>query len=62
MKFKLYLKIDRTFGDNLPFNYQYEQSAVIYNILSKADRNYSLWLHENGFSVDQKKRFNPHCR
>lgn len=37
MKFKITLKIDRKYGDLLPFNYQYEQSAVIYRILAQAD-------------------------
>lgn len=39
MKFKITLKIDRKHGDLLPFNYQYEQSAVIYRILAKLIRN-----------------------
>ena len=33
MKFKVTLNINRKNGDLLPFNYQYEQSAVIYRIL-----------------------------
>lgn len=49
MKFKITLKIDRKYGDLLPFNYQYEQSAVIYRILAQADTQYSSWLHENGY-------------
>lgn len=57
MKFKITLKIDRKYGDNLPFNYQYEQSAVIYRILAQADRQYSSWLHENGYVVNGTKRF-----
>lgn len=57
MEFKLLLQIDRKFGDNLPFNYQYEQSAVIYRILSQADDRYSSWLHENGYVLNGKKRF-----
>lgn len=57
MQFKLTLKIDRKYGDNLPFNYQYEQSAVIYRILAQADKRYSLWLHENGYVLNGAKRF-----
>ena len=57
MQFKLTLKIDRKYGDNLPFNYQYEQSAVIYRILAQADTRYSLWLHENGYVLNGTKRF-----
>ena len=52
MKFKITLKIDRKYGDLLPFNYQYEQSAVIYRILAQADTQYSSWLHENGYDVN----------
>ena len=57
MNFKITLKIDRRFGDCLPFNYQYEQSAVIYHILAQADKQYSSWLHENGYDVNGSKRF-----
>ncbi len=57
MIFKLTLNIDRTFGDCLPFNYQYEQSAVIYHILAQADKQYSSWLHENGYVLNGAKRF-----
>ena len=38
MKFKIIFRIDRSLGDCLPINYQYEQSAVIYKILSNADK------------------------
>ena len=37
MKFKITLKMNRAHGDLLPFNYQYEQSAVIYRILAQAN-------------------------
>lgn len=56
MRFKLTLKIDRIYGDCLPFNYQYEQSSIIYRILSCSDEKYSLWLHNNGYSVNGSKR------
>ena len=40
MRFKLILEINkRAFGNKLPINYQYEQSAAIYKILSGADAN-----------------------
>ena len=61
MKFKLTLNIDRKYGDCLPMNYQYEQSAVIYRILASADKNYSTWLHNNGFQLDNGKRFKLFC-
>lgn len=57
MKFKLTLNINRKYGSCLPFNYQYEQSAVVYSILAQADRQYSAWLHENGYMLDNGKRF-----
>lgn len=61
MKFKLTLKIDRKHGDLLPFNYQYEQSAVIYRILAHADTQYASWLHENGYQLNRSKRFKLFC-
>ena len=61
MKFKITLKIDRKYSDNLPFNYQYEQSAVIYRILAQADTEYSAWLHENGYVLHDSKRFKLFC-
>ena len=61
MKFKITLKIDREYGDLLPFNYQYEQSAVIYRILAQADTQYSSWLHENGYQLNGSKRFKLFC-
>jgi len=55
MRFKLFLNIDKhPFGNRLPFNYQYELSAVIYKILGHADREFSQWLHDNGFAADKK--------
>ena len=61
MKFKITLKVNRKFGDLLPFNYQYEQSAVIYRILAQADTQYSSWLHENGYLLHERKRFKLFC-
>lgn len=38
MRFRLVLEVNRrAFGNLLPINYQYEQSAAIYRILSEAD-------------------------
>lgn len=55
MRFKLFLNIDkRPFGNRLPFNYQYELSAVIYKILANADHAFAEWLHDNGFAADKK--------
>ena len=61
MKFKITLKLNRKYGNLLPFNYQYEQSAVIYRILAQADTQYSSWLHENGYQLNGSKRFKLFC-
>lgn len=61
MRFRLILEVDRARGDLLPLNYQYEQSAVIYKILSRSDRDYSSWLHDNGFKLERGKRFKLFC-
>lgn len=61
MKFKITLKMNREHGDLLPFNYQYEQSAVIYRILAQADTQYSSWLHANGYQLNGSKRFKLFC-
>ena len=58
MRFRLVLDVNRhAFGDRLPINYQYEQSAVIYKILSSADASYAEWLHDNGFRLESGKTF-----
>ena len=61
MRFKITFRIDRSLGDCLPINYQYEQSAVIYKILSNADKAYSAWLHDNGFQLNNGKHFKLFC-
>lgn len=58
MRFRLVLEVNRrAFGDLLPINYQYEQSAAIYRILSEADDAYASWLHDNGFRLENGKTF-----
>lgn len=58
MRFKLILEVNRkAFGNILPINYQYEQSAAIYKILSRADKDYSTWLHNNGYQLENGKKF-----
>ena len=55
MRFKLTLKVEKEFfGNKIPINYQYEQSAAIYKVLSRANEQFSNWLHNNGFKVQQK--------
>jgi len=54
MRFNVFLNIDKhPFGNRLPFKYQYELSAVIYKILGHAGREFSQWLHDNGFAADK---------
>ncbi|KAA6313957.1 hypothetical protein EZS27_035357 [termite gut metagenome] len=56
MRFKLILRIEKEyFGNAIPLNYQYEQSAVIYRILSKSSEQYAAWLHDNGFQLGYKR-------
>lgn len=56
MRFKLKLELlPNVMGREIPINYQYELSAAIYRILSKADQAYATWLHDNGFAVDGKR-------
>lgn len=56
MRFKLTLYVDKQqSGNRLPFNYQYEQSGVIYKMLSHADEQYAAWLHDNGFRQEGKQ-------
>lgn len=58
MRFKLLLEVNKkAFGNNLPINYQYEQSAAVYKILSSSDKVYSAWLHDNGFQLENGKKF-----
>lgn len=58
MRFKLQLEVNkRAFGNRLPINYQYEQSAAIYRILARADKDYATWLHENGYRMESGKTF-----
>ena len=58
MRFKLILEVNKkAYGNIIPINYQYEQSAVIYKILSYGDKEYAAWLHENGFQLENGKTF-----
>ncbi len=55
MRFKLNLKIENQGKAEIPFSYLYECSAVIYKILSRSDKAFAAWLHDNGFAADNKK-------
>lgn len=58
MRFRLQLIANKSvFGNKLPINYQYEQSAVIYKILSLGSTQFAEWLHENGYQLVNGKRF-----
>ncbi|MCI1778568.1 MAG: CRISPR-associated endoribonuclease Cas6 [Bacteroidales bacterium] len=58
MRFQLNLQLDKNAsGDILPINYQYEQSAVIYKILSRAGGDFSEWLHDNGYGTETGRKF-----
>ncbi|MDH6535003.1 CRISPR-associated endoribonuclease Cas6 [Parabacteroides sp. 52] len=56
MRFKLKINVGKkNYGNALPISYMYEQSAVIYRILSLGDEEYTNWLHENGYNIGSKK-------
>ena len=56
MRFKVTLQLcPEIKGREIPINYQYELSSVIYHILAKGDSQYSKWLHENGFEYENKR-------
>ena len=58
MRFKLCLEVNKkAFGNLLPLNYQYEQSAAIYKILQSADEDFAQWLHDNGYRTTAGKNF-----
>lgn len=41
----------------IPINYQYPLSAAIYKILDKADADYAVFLHEEGYNVDGSLKY-----
>nr|NQU93136.1 CRISPR-associated endoribonuclease Cas6 [Bacteroidota bacterium] len=41
----------------LPLNYQYPLSAWIYKVLERGDREFSAFLHEQGFKMENQKTF-----
>lgn len=53
MRFRLILTAQNG-GGKLPINYQYPLSATIYRILSKGDREYARFLHEEGYGKGYK--------
>ena len=53
MRFKLTLTTTDRFPE-LTLNYQYPLSAIIYKILKRADEEYALFLHEQGYRHGSK--------
>lgn len=53
MRFKLTLTTTDRFPE-LTLNYQYPLSAIIYKILQRADEDYALFLHEQGYRHGSK--------
>lgn len=51
---ELLIKLSRTRGNRLPANYQYALSSWMYKVISRADFEYSTFLHEKGFGFDGK--------
>lgn len=48
---RLKLTLGHKPGAIIPINYQYELSAWIYKVLSKADGPFAQWLHESGYQL-----------
>ncbi len=55
MRFKLTLSLVNQNQNVLPINYQYELSAWIYNVINQSDPVFAEWLHNKGFSKDNKQ-------
>jgi len=55
MRFKLNLSLINRNQNVLPVNYQYELSAWIYKVINQSDPVFAEWLHDKGFSNDQKQ-------
>ena len=56
MRFILTLSIDKKVHGNLiPLSYAYELSSWIYKVLASSNADYAQWLHDNGFSQDNKR-------
>ena len=55
MRIKITLSADKS--GIIDFNYQHQIQAIIYEFLSKSDRDYSSWLHKQGYVHKKDKRF-----
>lgn len=54
MRLKLTLAVDRRFNI-LPINYPYCISSWIYDTIQSGDSGFSHWLHEQGYSYENKR-------
>jgi CRISPR-associated endoribonuclease Cas6 len=52
---RLLLHLDCSLNTALPLNYNYQLSSAIYNLLEFGSKEFSGFLHDNGFSIDGKK-------
>ena len=55
MRFNLNLSLIDRNRNVLPVNYQYELSAWIYKVINHSDPVFADWLHNRGFSNDNKQ-------
>lgn len=54
MRFKIYLRQKKE-GQLIPYNYQYYISSFIYDTISRADRHFAGWLHDEAYTNGNKK-------
>lgn len=52
---ELLLRLTRLRGYTLPVNYQYALSSWIYRAISRADNSYSSFMHNDGFSCEDRR-------
>ncbi len=50
MRIKLTLSCKK--GAKIALNNRYELSAILYNIIERADAEFSAWLHDKGYAAD----------
>jgi len=55
MRFNLCLSLLDRNRNVLPVNYQYELSAWIYKVINQSDPAFADWLHNKGYSNDNKQ-------
>lgn len=55
MRFNLNLSLTDRNRSVLPVNYQYELSSWIYKVINQSDPVFAKWLHDRGFSNDNKQ-------